>query len=216
MVNEQETLIRKTLEFIFKANISQRNLKPSKIERKVSIPREYIIEAFRLLQPYYVADEVLFFYLSINDLLTEYSGCFLGRDRINGNIFRLFPFELVYPLSPGLNPRMSCWIDLDEPFCLFQGDGYFLNTPILESPQSQAPITYFLKFGGDEILCYSSLTNLLLMVAECYDTDAYYYDRSKSWEAQWREELSKSEAIFYKYNPGLTFRSPNEPGHFDS
>jgi hypothetical protein len=213
-MSELENTIRTTLEFILKTNISKRNPGFEKIDRQVSMPREYIIDAVKSAEPYYIADEVLLFYLATNDLLVDYGGYLLSNNEpLNGNIFRLFPFELVMALSPLV--RMMSWKDIEPYPNLFVGDGYFLNTCRLEAPQAHAPISCCLKFEEDEILSYSNLTNLLLMVAECYETNAYYYDQSESWMADWREDFSKSEVIFHKYNPGLKFRSPNKLEHFE-
>ena len=51
------------------------------------------------------------------------------------------------------------------------------------------------------------------MVAECYETGAYYFHRSGTYGC-WQEDFTKSEVIFDKYHPGLTFRSSHELNYF--
>jgi hypothetical protein len=213
-MNSQERIIRKTVEFIFDQYISgynNGNEWSKKIESKVLVSEKQIIEAVYSKQPYFIADEVLYFFLAINQQLIRTSECLLIE---KVDVFPLFPFPLVCPLS--LSPKyLDLWQDMETYMDLFIGEHWFLRTPRLEQSCEQAPI-YCLRQGIDDIyeedssgiICYSSLTSLLLMVAECYRTGAYYFDFS------WKEDLSKSQVIFQKFNEGLMFRSPNSPKSF--
>jgi hypothetical protein len=211
-MNNQELIIRETVEFIFDQYISGYIDKHNrKHESKVLISEQQIIEAVHSKKPYFIADEVLYFFLAINQQLVRTSECLLIEEI---DIFPLFPFPFIFPLS--LSPEyLVLWQDIEKYTTLFMGEHWFLRTPMLNKPCDQAPI-YCLRQGVDDvyeedasgILCYSSLTNLLLMVAECYRTGAYYLD------SYWKEDLRKSELIFNKFHKGLKFRSPNEFTHF--
>jgi hypothetical protein len=218
-MNSANNIIKSTLRFIVDKYI--KILKKSgyssiEIKRKFIQPEESIIKALAAAQPYYVADEVLYFYLEINNILAERSGYLLSEET---SMFPLFPFSYVMPLAPlNLSHQIALWENIEPHICLFMGENFCLYTPRLNSKQATAPIYCSIKdvhdLDEDEgILCYSSLTNLLLMVSECYETGAYYFYKPSTY-GSWREDFSKSEPIFYKYHPGLPFRSPHELSHF--
>jgi hypothetical protein len=181
---------------------------------KFTKSQDYIGKKFPADSPYYIADEAWYFNMAINDLLVIYAKHFLDKET---SMFPMFPFSYVFPLDP---LWLSVRKNIDPHVCLFMGENFFLCTPRLSKKQETAPIYCFVKdihdLDEDEgILCYSSLTNLLLMVAECYTTGAYYYGEIGMYDATWREDFSKSEPIFHKYHPGLPFRSPRELEHFN-
>lgn len=86
---------------------------------------------------------------------------------------------------------------------LFHGDGkdfYYVVCDELE--KNSSPI--WCVFVGEEPRMYAaSLTNLILTIAECYETGAYYvvYFDEESGYFDLGEDLEKVEKIFQKYNP---------------
>jgi hypothetical protein len=228
-----ECTIRKAINFIISKYIepyqakdlkalmqNQGGIDFQKIKTKFNQHHESIIKAVTAPEPlHYIADEVLFFYLAINFELANNAEYLLSRDQPLDTPFPIFPFPLVEALIPWrLLPRIEAWKEIEPYLLLFVGDNYFLRTPRLTNKQATAPIYCAIKdihdLEEDEgILCYSSLTNLLLMVAECYETGAYYFHKSSTY-GSWREDFSKSEPIFHKYHPSLPFRSPHESSHF--
>jgi hypothetical protein len=189
-------------------------------KKEIQLPEETeIVELFS--NPLcLVADEVLYFFLSVNKIQRKYGASLMS---IPGNdFFPLFPFWLIYPGEVDEVIYNYCYHhenaveDYQNLIPIIHGDDRILFfTPILKAKAVQAPIYY--KWGIDDpaelTLCYSSLTNLLLMVAECYETGAYYFQKSSIY-GSWREDFIKSEPIFHKYHAGLPFRSPHELSHF--
>jgi hypothetical protein len=222
VMNALENIIRETIVFIVNKYIEpfKKNcVNPDEFKRKVSQSKEFIITVISAAEPFHIADEVLFFYLAINDEIANHSEYLLSKSEPLRFAFPIFPFPLVNSLAPlALQHQIELWKHLESYITLFEGANYFLRTPRLPNKQATAPIYCAVKdihdFEEDEgILCYSSLTNLLLMVAECYETGAYYFHKPSTY-GSWREDFSKSEPIFHKYHPGLPFRSPHESSHF--
>jgi cell wall assembly regulator SMI1 len=66
--------------------------------------------------------------------------------------------------------------------------------------KDSSPIWYT-EAGGRSIIYASSFTNLMLTVAECYETGAYYTALDSDGFLEIKEDLDKFEKIFEKYNP---------------
>jgi hypothetical protein len=222
-MNDEKLIIEEAIYFIADKYLSafDRYRSPEKTSKKNTklITDREILDLFSAL-PFYVADEVIYFFLAINKIEEKY-----GEDLIRPehSFFPLFPFWLIYP----------CHVyDIVENYHDYDCDGYneyqhglpiihgddriLFFTPALKEKSSQSSIYY--RWGIDDpssgTLCYSSLTNLLLMVSECYATDAYYFYKYSSSSGSWKEDFSKSQVIFQKHHPGLPFRSPHEIEHF--
>ena len=75
---------------------------------------------------------------------------------------------------------------------------------LLCNSENVAPISsIYLGGGEDEEVFFSSLTNMMLTIAECYETGAFYFDD----EGYLTGSYSKQESIRQKYNPGtINFR----------
>jgi hypothetical protein len=209
-MNRQQQIIRESMEYIFNQYIHGLSINiKNKINPKVLISQQQIIESVLSKKPYFIADEVLYFLLSVNEQLVKTSECLLIEEV---DIFPLFPFPFVLPLS--LSPdKLDSWEEMEEYLDLFMGEHWFLRSPRLNKSLPQAPI-YCLRQDIDDyessgIICYSSLTNLILMVAECYRQEAYYVQ-----DSLWKEDLKKSEVIFQQFNEGLLFKSPNSADSF--
>jgi hypothetical protein len=215
-MNSQEQIVRETVQFILEKYTSGIKIdKAIETHRTISVTEQDIIESMSAKLPYCVADEVLYFLLAIHDQITSSYKCLLSAEE-SIPMFRLFPFSLVLPMS-FLIDDLKRWTSMEKYVDLFMGEHCFFRTPRLNQRSECAPI-YCCRQDVDDydssgITCYSNLTNLLLMIAECYETGAYYYDKSNAF-ATWKEDLNRSEVIFRKYHPGLPFRSPNELDHF--
>jgi hypothetical protein len=215
-MNSQEQIIRETVQFILEKYTSGMKMdKTIKTLRTTSVTEQDIIESMNAKSPYCIADEVLYFLLAIHDQITSSYKCLLSTDK-SISVFQLFPFPLVLPM-PFLIDDLKKWTSMEEYMDLFMGEHCFFRTPRLTHASEYAPI-YCCRQDVDDyessgITFYSSLTNLLLMMAECYETGAYYCDKSDVFNT-WKEDLSKSEVIFHKYHPDLPFRSPNELDDF--
>jgi hypothetical protein len=173
-------------------------------KRRLFQSREFILKLYEPYQ-YFIADEVLEFYLEVNAVILNDDG-YLLNDKTPG--FRLFPFSLVFPDAPldllyPVDPLRQFEL-IESYICLFQIEKFFLCTPCLKTRTAEAPIYLFAMSESEGTIWYSNLTNLLLMVAECYEEGAYYYSCNC-----WKEDFGKSEVIFHKYHSGLPFRSPN-------
>jgi hypothetical protein len=218
-MNNEKRLIQDTLHFIVEQYISKYDISPLKksTDRKRTkfLTEQEIVELFSKL-PFYVADEVIYFFSTIEEIQKEDN---TGLINMPGHSFSVvFPFWMI---SPGWvydrieNYQDWCEYQSYDLYIIHGDDKIVFSTPVLQSKTSEAPIYYHwgLDYTDKGILCYSSLTNLLLMVAECYKTGAYHFQQS-SIGGYWKEDFTKSELIFDKYHPGLTFRSPHELNHF--
>jgi hypothetical protein len=206
-MTDEELIITEAVQFIAEKYMLGREDCQPKDEIYLSEEAE-IIELFSNLS-YLIADEILYFLLAINKVQKKYGNLLMSLPRDDG--FSLFPFWFICPSEVD-----EIIYNYQDGIPIIHGDDRILFfTPTLIEKAPQAPIYY--KWGIDDpvelTLCYSSLTNLLLMVAECYETGAYYFHKSSTY-GSWREDFTKSEPIFHKYHPGLPFRSPHELSHF--
>jgi hypothetical protein len=215
-VNNEQKLIRDTLYFIVEQYVSKydRSQMEESTDRKRTkfLAEQEIVSLFSNL-PFNVADEVIYFFSTIEDIQKEDD---TGIINIPGYPIVIFPFWMIEPGAVyNIIDNYQDWCEYDL-YILHGDDRIIFSTPVLQEKTSEAPIYYHWGLDNKEkgILCYSSLTNLLLMVAECYKTGAYYFYESADIHGYWRENFTKSELIFNKYHPGLKFRSPHELSHF--
>ena len=84
---------------------------------------------------------------------------------------------------------------------IFHGDGHDVYYALCEKEEKKSyPI--WCAFSGLKTSIYaSSLTNLMLTVAECYQTGAYYTKIYEEGDLGIEIDLNKLEKIFQKYNP---------------
>jgi hypothetical protein len=217
-MNILESIIRENISFIAERYMIGTDAYQPK--EKIQLPEETKIIKLFSNQSCIIADEVMYFFLAVNKIQRKYGTSLMSIPE--SEFFPLFPFWLIYPSEVDEIIYNYCHHyedaieDYQNQILIVHGDDRVLFfTPVLEQSSSQSPIYY--KWGIDDpadfTLCYSSLTNLILMVAECYKTGAYYYHRSVR-GGTWKEDFSKSEPIFYKYHPNLPFRSPHKLAHF--
>ena len=81
-------------------------------------------------------------------------------------------------------------------------DNEFTNVLIKDTREKLSPVIYFYAEDGETEIAYSSLTNMMLTIAECYETGAYYLSEDGFVE---QDEVNVNK-IFRKYNPAI------EPG----
>jgi hypothetical protein len=214
-MNNEQKLIRDTLYFIIEQYISNYDLSQFKEntarKRTKFLAAQEVVSLFSTL-PFNVADEVIYFFSTIEDIQKEDD---TGIINTPGYPIVIFPFWMIEPGTVyDTIDNYQDWCEYDL-YILHGDDRIIFSTPVLKEKTFEAPLYY--HWGRDDtekgILCYSSLTNLLLMVAECYKTGAYYFHKSGV-HGSWKEDFTKSELIFNKYHPGLKFRSPHELNHF--
>ncbi|BAY12923.1 SMI1/KNR4 family protein [Calothrix sp. NIES-2098] len=70
---------------------------------------------------------------------------------------------------------------------------------VCDNQEKESSPIWLVHMGAEPVICYTSLTNLMLMIAECYETGAYYINQ----EGFLEEDRAKSASIFCKYNPGI-------------
>ncbi len=97
-----------------------------------------------------------------------------------------------------LNQYPLDWCEF--PICYgFGKEGYLVRVYKTQTDYSPVWIRFI---GGSPVLYASSLTNLILTMAECYETGAYssiFVEEDNDYELQ--EDLTKIKPIFQKYNP---------------
>ena len=214
-MNNEQGLIRDTLHFIVEQYVSKYDLSQVKEntarKRTKFFTEQEVVQLFSKL-PFYVADEVVYFFSTIEEIQKEDDTGLLNTPEYP---LVIFPFWMIEPGAVyDIIENYQDWCEHDL-YIIHGDDRIIFSTPVLQEKTFEAPIYY--HWGHDDpekgILCYSSLTNLLLMVAECYETGAYYFYKSGI-HGSWQEDFTKSEVIFNKYHPGLKFRSPHELDHF--
>ena len=88
-------------------------------------------------------------------------------------------------------------------FTVFHGDGHDVYYVLCDKQKKGfSPIwTAWAAHGCDPSIYASSLTNLMLTVAECYQAGAYYIQFDEDGYLEIGTDLNKFEKIFQKYNP---------------
>ena len=119
-----------------------------------------------------------------------------------------FPFHVFYSLeeSLGFNHNIVDYWDEAQSMSLHslvlfsENKSFFFTVGSCEEKES-SPI-WVMHMGDEPVICFQSLASLLLMMAECYKTGAYYIDSKGYLE----EDTIKSSLIFSKYNPDIKNR----------
>jgi hypothetical protein len=117
-----------------------------------------------------------------------------------------FPFMTFYPLEESLKIsqfQIEGKIFYPYDLILFSTDRNFYY--ISNSDRESHPIRRFNEWENE--ICYVSLTDLILAIAECYEAGAYYVKQGTRLKFL-QEDKTKSEPIFSKYHPHLSFHSP--------
>jgi hypothetical protein len=126
-------------------------------------------------------DEVLNFSEPQGEYLHFFEGCFQDK---------LFKKVIAY------YPHNWCKLPIFSGVCK--------EVYLIECNKQEADISpVWVRFiGGEPKIYASSLSSLMLTIAECYETGAYYtvfHEEYGEWEIE--EDLEKVEVIFEKYNP---------------
>ena len=83
------------------------------------------------------------------------------------------------------------------PFIVTDND--FTNILIKDKQEKFSPVIYFYAEDCETEIAYSSMTNMMLTIAECYETGAYYLSEDGFVE----ENKPKVAKIFRKYNSDI-------------
>ncbi|MGB3757344.1 MAG: SMI1/KNR4 family protein [Rivularia sp. (in: cyanobacteria)] len=83
-------------------------------------------------------------------------------------------------------------------FTFIVTDNDFTNI-LIGTKEKPLPVIYFYAEDCETEIAYSSLTNMMLTIAECYETGAYYLTEDGFVE----QNEVKSAEIFRKYNPNI-------------
>lgn len=78
-------------------------------------------------------------------------------------------------------------------------DNEFTNI-LIETKEKSSPVIDFYAEDCEPEIVYSSLTNMMLTIAECYETGAYYLAKDGFVE----QNEVKAAKIFRKYNPEIS------------
>lgn len=119
-----------------------------------------------------------------------------------------FPFMNFYSLEESLKIsqfQIEGKIFYPYGLILFSTDRNFYY--IKDSDKRDTNAIWMVNERQEGRICYVSLTNLILAIAECYETGAYYIKHGVRLRYL-QEDKIKSELIFSKYNPEIPFYSP--------
>lgn len=84
---------------------------------------------------------------------------------------------------------------------IFHGDGHDVYYALCDKEEKKSSPIWCAFSGLKSSIYASSLTNLMLTVAECYQTGAYYTKFDEQGDLEIEIDLNKFEKIFQKYNP---------------
>ncbi|MBV6628163.1 MAG: SMI1/KNR4 family protein [Rivularia sp. (in: Bacteria)] len=119
-----------------------------------------------------------------------------------------FPFHVFYSLEECLGFNQSIvdyWDDAQSmslhSLILFSIDKSFFFT-VGSCEEKESSSIWVMHMGNEPVVCFQSLTHLLLMMAECYKTGAYYVNDKGYLE----EDTAKSTLVFKIYNPDIQNR----------
>lgn len=90
------------------------------------------------------------------------------------------------------------WYEISPLFTFIENNGNFCGIPLVEARKEKIPVV---DLGEGEMarIIYASLTDMMLTLAECYETGAYYLDD----EGFVCEDEDKVAKVFRKYNASI-------------
>jgi hypothetical protein len=116
----------------------------------------------------------------------------------------LLDLETALTDSQGIND--SCWLEAREEdgdpkylFLIFDFDGEYFAVPGSDSLNDTAPIFHVCSDDGSLSLAFTNLTNMMLAIAECYETGVYSVNSDREIEVI---DEAKFGEIRRKHNPG--------------
>ncbi|MBE9208123.1 SMI1/KNR4 family protein [Nostoc sp. LEGE 06077] len=121
-----------------------------------------------------------------------------------------FPFSVFYSLEESLDfyyktvkyqPDDTLLMASRNSLILFSTDKSFFFV-VADEENNNTSQVWVVYTGDHPVICYTSLTNLILMMADCYESGAYYVGSSGFLE----EGRTKSDSFFCKYHPGIENR----------
>ncbi len=87
-------------------------------------------------------------------------------------------------------------------FPFIANDAEISNVLVKDKQEKSSPVLYFAHEDCEPKIAYSSLTNMMLTIAECYETGAYYLSEDGFVE----ENKAKVAQILCKYNSEILER----------
>jgi cell wall assembly regulator SMI1 len=93
------------------------------------------------------------------------------------------------------------WYEISPLFIFIENNGNFCGIPLVKDRREKLPIVDVGE-GDMPRIFYASLTDMMLTLAECYETGAYYLDD----EGFICEDEDKFAQIFRKYNDSVSER----------
>lgn len=126
-----------------------------------------------------------------------------------------FPTMQFLPLSTAIEYSLGCtehilenkmfleeskWYETSPLFVFIQSNCDFCGIPLVEDRKGKLPVVDLGEGYGPDIL-YTSLTDMMLTLAECYETNAYYLNLEQ--DGYICEDECKSAVALRKYNNEL-------------
>jgi hypothetical protein len=118
-----------------------------------------------------------------------------------------FPFLVFYSLQESLDfyyrtlkyePDDNLLMSPRHSLIIFRWDKSFFYI-VCDNKEKESSPVWEVNLSDSPIIAYTSLTSLMCMIAECYETGAYYINK----EGFLDEDRTKSEPIFRKYNSDI-------------
>lgn len=128
----------------------------------------------------------------------------------NGNeLYEFFYYHYFLPLQKAVEicqEIIAINVECDQKtqyegkplFPIFDFDGEYWGVVIDENDNQSSAIVFIDEIGEVSKISYISLSNMMLTIAQCYETGAQYLDKDGYLESN----SAREESIRQKYNPG--------------
>ncbi len=115
--------------------------------------------------------------------------------------FEFLPLHEAVESTRGINEYIDEFTEFENPwygsplFVFIENNCHYCGVPIINLPKEKIPVV-LLEEAEMPALFYTSITDMMQTLAECYETGAYYLDKEEFVEAN----ESKVADIFRNYN----------------
>ena len=125
-------------------------------------------------------------------------------DKYIGGNREVAPNLFIYPLEEAIkNYLQPDWLEKNSfAFPLFYGNDREVYYIVCYPEEKDYSEVWYVKENSQPKICGINVTSLMLSIAECYETGAYYLARNEEKGGSFLEQdRSKVETIFRKFNP---------------
>lgn len=158
--------------------------------------------------PFQLPEEVYQLYQWHNGSSAEQYIEFLPQYRLLSLEDAIAQYQMTVEIWVDSSETEKCddgWSWVERWFPLFAVDGNFYMIEGPSQPKTTAPIIHFSKYGDNHLIC-NSLTEIMLVIAECLETGAYFFPQSESGDTYLYldKDETREAQIWLKHQPQQT------------